>query len=135
MRHLAQRNLLRGFLLSIPTGQSVAEGMQTQALTPEDLRGAPGDIHDAVVGGGFDTTTPLWYYILREAEVQQNGNRLGSVGSRIVAETLTALVFRDRGSYINNLLDPAVTPEGIDVGGDTLIATIGDLLEFSGAPL
>ena len=39
LQHLARRNLLRGFLLSIPTGQALAEGMQTKALTPSELRG------------------------------------------------------------------------------------------------
>ncbi len=134
LQHLARRNLLRGFLLSIPIGQAMADGMQAKALTHKELRGPAGPIHDAVVGGGFDTRTPLWYYILREADVQQNGNRLGSVGSRIVAETLYALVSRDRASYINNLQDPAVKPNGIDVGG-TIIATIAELLQFSGAPI
>lgn len=135
LQHLARRNLLRGFLLSIPTGQAVADGMQTKALAPAELQGDPGPIQDAVVGGGFDTATPLWYYILREADVQQKGNRLGSVGSRIVAETLSALVRRDGASYFNNPQDPAVKPNGIDVGGGTVIATIADLLKFSGAPL
>ena len=136
LQHLARRNLLRGFLLSIPTGQAVADGMQTMPLTPAELQGPPGTaIYNAVVGGGFDTATPLWFYLLREADVQQNGNRLGSVGSRIVAETLTALVRRDSASYINNLEDNAVKPNGIDVGGGTIIATIADLLKFSGAPL
>ncbi|HTZ59700.1 MAG TPA: heme peroxidase family protein [Acidobacteriaceae bacterium] len=134
LQHLARRNLLRGFLLSIPTGQAMADGMQTKPLTPAELQGPAGDIQNAVIGGNFDTATPLWYYILREAEVQQGGNRLGSVGSRIVAETLTALVRRDGASYLNNLQDPAVKPNGIDVGG-TIISTIAGLLEFSGAPL
>ncbi len=135
LQHLARRNLLRGFLLSIPTGQAVADGMQTRPLTPAQLRGQPGAIQDAVIGGGFDTATPLWYYILREADVQQNGDRLGSVGSRIVAETLSALVRRDGASYFNNPQDPAVKPNGIDVGGGTIIGAIADLFQFSGAPL
>ena len=110
--------------------------MQTEPLTPADLQGASeGSIQDAVIGGGFDTATPLWYYILREADVQQGGDRLGSVGSRIVAETLTALVRRDNASYINNSQDPAVKPNGINVGGAKIIATIADLLKFSGVPL
>ena len=67
--------------------------------------------------------------------MQQNGNRLGSVGSRTVAETLSALVRRDGASYLNNLQDGAVKPNGIEVGGGTIIATIGDLLKFSGAPV
>lgn len=135
LQHLARRNLLRGFLLSIPTGQAMADGMQIEALTPAELQGDPGAIQNAVIGGGFDTATPLWFYVLREAQVQQNGNRLGSVGSRIVAETLSALVSRDRGSYLNNLQDTAVKPNGIDIGGGTIIATIADLLKFAGAPL
>ena len=111
--------------------------MQTKALTPAELRGPHPNtpIHNAVVAGGFDSATPLWYYILREAEVQQDGNRLGSVGSRIVAETLS----RARSSRWRELLEqhanPAVKANGIDVGGGTIIATIGDLLKFSGAPL
>ena len=32
--------------------------------------------------------TPLWYYILREAQVKGNGEHLGPVGGRIVAEVL-----------------------------------------------
>ncbi len=67
--------------------------------------------------------------------MQQNGDRLGSVGSRIVAETLAALVRRDRASYVNNPQDPAIKPNGIDIGGGTIIATIAELLKFSGAPL
>ena len=109
--------------------------MQIEALTPAELQGDPGAIQNAVIGGGFDTATPLWFYILREAQVQQNGNRLGSVGSRIVAETLSALVSRDRASYLNNLQDTAVKPNGIDIGGGTIIATIADLLKFAEVPL
>jgi hypothetical protein len=141
LQHLARRNLLRGFLLSLPTGQAVADAMQMQPLTPEEVRGKPGTasfnaaIHDAVVAGAFDISTPLWYYILREAQIQQSGNRLGSVGSRIVAETLGALVYRDKASYINSSQDSAVTANGIDVGGGVLIATMADLLKFAGVPL
>ena len=144
LQHLARRNLLRGFLLSLPTGQAVADAMQMQPLTPDELRGDPqSPIYAAVVGGGFDTSTPLWYYVLREAEVQQAGNRLGSVGSRIVAETLVALVYRDKASATSTIhKTPLVKPDGIDVGvgqshrwGWTPIATIADLLKFAGVPI
>jgi hypothetical protein len=93
-----------------------------------------GPIQDAVIGSGFDTATPLWYYILREADVQRNGNRLSSVSSRIVAETLK----RPRLSGARELYQQPATPvkpSGIDVGGGTIIATVADLLKFSGAPL
>jgi hypothetical protein len=34
LQHLARRNLLRGFLLSVPTGQAIAEAMDIEPLTP-----------------------------------------------------------------------------------------------------
>ena len=89
----------------------------------------------APVGGEFESVTPLWYYVLQEARFQQNGDRLGSVGSRIVAETLIGLVRRDRRSYLNNLTDLAVTATGISVASGQVIATISDLLTFAGVPI
>ena len=42
--------------------------------------------------------TPLWYYLLREADVCCHGNRLGPVGGRIVGEVLLGLLDLDQGS-------------------------------------
>ena len=39
----------------------------------------------------LEGSAPLWYYILKEAEVRHHGHHLGDVGSRIVAETLVGL--------------------------------------------
>jgi hypothetical protein len=47
--------------------------------------------------------TPLWYYILKESEVRHNGNRLGPVGSHLVAETISAALRADSGSYVHRL--------------------------------
>jgi hypothetical protein len=41
---------------------------------------------------GFDTMTPLWFYILEDAGVKHGGQRLGDVGSRLVVETFHGLV-------------------------------------------
>ncbi|HTV44435.1 MAG TPA: heme peroxidase family protein [Stellaceae bacterium] len=136
LQQLAQRNLLRGFLLSIPTGQAVAEAMDIRPLSPANLTdGISPAIKSALVAGEFQSATPLWYYILQEARFQQSGNRLGSVGSRIVAETLIGLVRKDRTSYLNNLSDPAVTANGISVASGHVIATIAELLAFAGVPV
>jgi Animal haem peroxidase len=136
LQHLARRNLLRGFLLSIPTGQAVAEAMDTRPLTAKDVTDGVSDaIAAAIVGGGFQTATPLWYYVLQEAKVQQDGNRLGSVGSRIVAETLYGLVRKDPSSYLNNLQEPAVKANGIEVAAGHVIGSMADLLQFAGVPL
>ena len=63
--------------------------------------------------GPLAGNTPLWYYILREAEYYGTqakdegpmaafgGQHLGPVGSHIVAETFVGLLSRDRNSYLN----------------------------------
>ena len=135
LQHLARRNLLRGFLLSVPTGQAIAGAMDITPLDPTQLtNGVSSTIQAAIDGGGFGNATPLWYYILQEARFQHGGDFLGSVGSRIVAETLIGLVRRDRSSYLNQPGHPVIKPNGIEVATGQIISTIGDLLHFSGAP-
>ena len=49
--------------------------------------------------------TPLWFYILREAEL--NNGKLKGVGARIVAETFHRAM---QGSKFSIVRDPAFTP-------------------------
>jgi hypothetical protein len=49
----------------------------------------------------FGEETPLWYYVLKEAEMQQDGERLGEVGGRIVAEVLLGLLDGDPLSFLS----------------------------------
>ena len=49
---------------------------------------------------GLDDRTPLWFYILREAQTVENGERLGPVGARIVTEVFLGLLQGDKGSYL-----------------------------------
>ena len=87
---LAVRNLLRGRLVGLPSGQAVAEAIGVPVLTPEQVRQGR---HEPILrDNGLDTQTPLWYYILKEAEVLHNGERLGPVGSRLLAETFVGLI-------------------------------------------
>ena len=90
MKSLAVRNLLRGRLVELPTGQEVATRLGVPVLTPTEVASGP---HAAIIlAQGFDTKSPLWFYILKEAEVKQGGLRLGDVGSRLVVETSHGLV-------------------------------------------
>ncbi|HKX27655.1 MAG TPA: heme peroxidase family protein, partial [Blastocatellia bacterium] len=90
-RSLAVLNLLRGRSVGLPSGQDVAERLGIQnALTPDEI--ASGPQGEVLKRHGFDRLTPLWYYILKEAEVRCEGRRLGPVGSRIVAETFIDLL-------------------------------------------
>jgi hypothetical protein len=90
LKFLAARNLLRGRLVGLPTGQDVAGKLGVTALTAAEVSSGP---HSALITAqGFDTKTPLWFYILKEAEVKHGGQHLGDVGSRLVAEVFHALV-------------------------------------------
>ena len=66
--------------------------MGVEKLTPAELK----DLKPY----GFDKSTPLWYYVLREAELRANGLTLGKVGGRIVAEVLIGLIQSDPSSYL-----------------------------------
>ena len=59
-------------------------------------------------------TAPLWYYLLKEAEVMHHGHHLGEVGSRIVAETLIGLAWFDHYSYLFQM--PRWTPADEKLG-------------------
>ena len=49
---------------------------------------------------GFQSSTPLWYYVLKEAQQVADGLHLGPVGGRIVAEVLIGLLETDSNSYL-----------------------------------
>ena len=134
IRHLAQRNLLRGYLLSIPTGQAVAAAMGVVPLVEHDLT-EPGeqDLRDAIDHGRFQRRTPLWYYVLREAKVKKDGQSLGEVGSRLVAETLIGFLKHDPNSFLNNLFRNRVRPGGIKVPGRAdPIGSLAEMIDYVG---
>jgi hypothetical protein len=89
-RSLAVRDLQRGQGLGLPSGEAVARRIGEQPLSPEEV---------GLAAGGWRGETPLWFYILREADVRHDGERLGPVGGRIVGEVLTSLIDRDPGSF------------------------------------
>ena len=134
LANLARSNLFRGYSLSIPTGQAICDGFGVQWLSPSViLDGEDAAIAEVVERAYFHHRTPLWYYVLREATVQQNGERLGEIGSRLVAETMIGSLKQDPNSYLNNLNDPAVKTNGIDVkpGAGGRIRRLIDLLRFA----
>ena len=62
---------------------------------------AAADIEElAPLDVGFERSTPLWYYVLKEAEVVADGLRLGPVGGRIVAEVFLGLLRSDPASFL-----------------------------------
>jgi hypothetical protein len=129
LRHLARRNLLRGYLLGIPTGQAVADEMGVEPLTDDELKlNNAQPLTDALTAGGFLKQTPLWYYVLKEAEVHNKGNSLGELGSLIVAETQLGLLHNDPESYLAAGWDPSF---GVKLDNGDPIVTITDFLKFA----
>jgi hypothetical protein len=94
--HLAVRNLLRGYLVRLPTGQAVAQALGEAPLSKQEVEAAAASDAQAAVleDAGFLRRTPLWYYLLAEARARTGGQRLGPVGSTILAETLVGLARR-----------------------------------------
>jgi hypothetical protein len=95
---LAVRNLQRGRSVSLPSGQSVARFMGFKPLAKSKI--AQGSDGKVAKKHKFDIESPLWYYILKEAQIQGQGKRLGQVGSRIVAEVFVGLLQADSSSFL-----------------------------------
>ncbi len=91
---LAQRNLLRHITWGLPSGQQLARRMKAPVLSRSDLADLSG------FGLGLDVSTPLFFYVLREAEVMEGGLHLGPVGGRIVAEVFLGLMQTDDNSFL-----------------------------------
>jgi hypothetical protein len=110
-RSMALVDMLRGKALGLPSGEAVAAAMGTSR---SDL--------------GLSGKTPLWYYLLREAEVATDGLRLGPTAATIVAEVLVGLLSADPASYLR--VAPGWTPELPSAKKRTF--TMVDLLRFAG---
>ncbi len=128
---LAQRNLLRGWRLGLPSGQHVAHAMGVKPMEDKEIligkgvdKQDPADVQPfpiTDVSPVFAKNCPLWTYILAEAmlhmetvkipvkeSVSITTPRLGPVGGRIVAEVFLGLIFGDNHSLLN--LEPEWQP-------------------------
>jgi hypothetical protein len=117
---LAYRDLQRARSLDMPSGEAVARIMGIEPLSVAEVG------LDAL---GWNGDTPLWYYVLREAEIRFDGARMGPVGGRIVAEVLLGLLDGDPTSY--RTVQPDWQPTL--PAGQPGTFTIADLLRFAGA--
>jgi hypothetical protein len=121
VQSLASRNLIRHVNFGLPSGQAIAAKLRVQALTPAQLA--------ELRPFGMDRSTPLWFYVLKEAEVLEGGVRLGPVGSRIVGEVFIELLRADGDSYLAE--NPRWKPDLPSAGGAGTFR-MTDLLNFAG---
>jgi hypothetical protein len=117
---LGYRDLERGLALDLPSGEAIARFMGEEPLRADEV---------GLNTLGYHGETPLFYYILKEAEVRNGGQYLGAVGGRIVAEVLLGLLDGDPTSYLNAEIEwkPILPSER---SGHF---TLADLLRFAGA--
>jgi hypothetical protein len=99
---LVQRTLLRHLTWQIPSGQQVARAMGADILSEVDLQEL------AQFDNSLLAATPLFYYVLKEAELMEAGEHLGPVGGRIVGEVFVNNLMNDPNSYLN--VDPDWQP-------------------------
>lgn len=115
---LAYRDLVRGEALDLPSGEAIAKAIGVEPLSRDEV---------GLAQMGWKSETPLWYYILKEAEVRHNGEHLGAVGGRIVAEVLLGLIDADPSSYRNAAEEWQPELPGAREGD----FTVADLLHFA----
>lgn len=127
---LPVRTLRRGARMGLPSGQDVAKALRLKPLEPQEIAPDNGPHTKTLRSYGFDKNTPLWYYVLKEAELRHLGNgiRLGPVGSRIVADVILGAVCEDPNSYLS--VDPTWKPALPTKSPDEM----GKILQWVNAP-
>lgn len=106
--NLPVRTLLRGARAELPSGQEVADTLFAQRkiksgdrLTCEELMEDTCDESGGVLRDvGLEQNTPLFYYLLKEAELRAEGLSLGPIGSQIVSEVIQGALEADPESYL-----------------------------------
>jgi Animal haem peroxidase len=118
---LAQRNLLRQITWGLPSGQDIARTLGVERLQRGDLQELePFDLE-------LDRDTPLWFYVLKEAELMEDGLHLGPVGGTIVGEVIIGLLQLDAASFLS--VQPDWQPTLPYRGGEFRMV---DFLTFAG---
>jgi len=138
---LPVRTLQRGARMRLPTGQAIvaelAKTLPVIPLTDAQLTGSWLDnVNHKPDKSGLELDedllreTPLFYYILREAEARHCGSRLGPVGSQIVADVIEGSFRNDPDSFWN--MAPDWQPTEWKIPGDDhfRILTMADLVKL-----
>lgn len=134
LRNLPARNLRRSYVLSIPTAQQVLDDLGSKSgispLSKDELMGFADGLLEEL---GYLEDTPLWFYILLEAELRGDSKHLGDLGSLIVAETLIGLLVKDGKSiwHVGSGKDRKWHPSESSIAADP-IDSFDKFLRFAG---
>ena len=109
--------------MGLPSGQDISQAMGIEPLSDAELFEKielDGPAKEDLAG-----RSPLWFYILKEAEKRADSAHLGPVGGRIVAEVLIGLLAGDPLSFLG--VQPDWTPT-LGEGGNF---TLSDLINIA----
>ena len=93
------RNLIRGHFYGLPSGQDVAAKLGEPVIAPADA--LPDAVDNSPITAGFSQGTPLWFYVLKESELQ-GGLKLGRTGARIVADAFLGVLRADKDGLLHD---------------------------------
>lgn len=115
---LAVQDLKRAYMMRIPSGQALAAQLKVdeqEILKEKDLLDAAvSEKQRQALTSGLLNKTPLWFYVLAEADkVYRTGGvdrfKLGPVGGRLVAEVIIGLIKNFPDSFMNTTWRPSIT--------------------------
>jgi Animal haem peroxidase len=138
---LALRTLKRGASIRLPTGQQVRDALGEGPIPEAGI-----DPWPSLRSVGLDQHTPLWYYILLEAELSPGladgaqmkrknggfGSTLGKLGSRLAAEVIYASLQDDPSSFVRRGLSLPLEPWPMPDGTPIEVKTLADVAKVAG---
>ena len=117
---LPESALRRAAAVGLPSGQAACKAVGIPCLRPEELA-YDSQLQEFLDRNGLLDGTPLFYYLMREAEIlgkagpdSEPRRRLGPLGSRIVAEVILGVLDADPSSYVHTDWQPPIISEGPD---------------------
>jgi hypothetical protein len=116
-QQLARRNLLRGRQFRLVDGQTAARLAGEEALRADQI---------ALASPTMTASTPLWFYLLKEAEVA-GGEKLGRLGGRLLAETFLGILLHSQNSFLRLKPQNWTPPDGL--------TTAAKLMAFANLPV
>jgi Animal haem peroxidase len=136
-KHLARRNLRRGYNLKLPTGQALHAYLKANGAVMSNPIADVSALFNAKPGlktflansqSHFHQKTPLWFYILAEAEAA-GGNHLGEMGSWLVASTFVGILLADPDSALSKGFAPSQSP--LRMADNSVIDTLAKWMKFA----
>lgn len=132
-RALAFRNIRRGYVLGLPSGQAVAQAFIESPYPITE----PHSISFSQIQGWnsvlrahphLDEHTPLFFYLMVEAGQIGGGERLGPVGSAILMDVFGSMLIHAQTSFLND--SNGWNPQNAIISEQGETPTLGDLVRY-----